>query len=404
MNNQKNWRKAFFTIYIGQAFSILGSSAVQFSIIWWITSTTGSALAITIASVVGLLPQAVIGPFAGVWIDRFNRKTIMMVADSIVALGSLILFILCFFGTPSLWVVYVVLFIRALGETFHKPSLSTIIPQLVPEEELTKAGGLGQLVSSACSIAGPMLGALLMSITTLQVAMLVDIVGAVLAVLTLSIVKVAKPSSATGEKIKVLDDMKKGFASIKQNKPLMRIFIPFLLTTIIFTPTGTMLPLMVKNYFGGGAWHSGLVQIVFSIGMLLMAGVVGVLGGMKKQFLLISVAIVTLGVTAMLCGLVPSTMFWLFCVCVFVIGGCAMCFNIPFNAYVQKSIPEESLGKVMSLMTSVLSFTAPVGMFIAGPVAEIIGVSNWMICAGLLVVLTGIGAYLLTREFEVNVK
>ena len=76
MEKTKNWKKNFFTIYIGQAFSLLSSSAVQFSIIWWITIQTGSALALTIASVVGLLPQAIIGPFAGVWIDRYNRKAI----------------------------------------------------------------------------------------------------------------------------------------------------------------------------------------------------------------------------------------------------------------------------------------------------------------------------------------
>lgn len=72
------WRKTFFTIYLSQAFSLLSSSAVQFSMIWWITMETGSALALTIASVVGLLPQAIIGAFAGVWIDRFNRKKIMI--------------------------------------------------------------------------------------------------------------------------------------------------------------------------------------------------------------------------------------------------------------------------------------------------------------------------------------
>lgn len=72
-------------MYIGQAFSLLSSSAVQFTIIWWITVETGSAIALTIASIVGLLPQVVIGLFAGVWIDRYNRKSIMIVADFAVA-------------------------------------------------------------------------------------------------------------------------------------------------------------------------------------------------------------------------------------------------------------------------------------------------------------------------------
>jgi len=116
MKKLENWRKAFFTIYIGQAFSILSSSAVQFSTIWWITVQTDSALALTVASVVGLLPQAVLGPFAGVLIDRYNRKTIMILADSPIAICSLILSVSFLFGTPSLIFIYFVLFIRALGD------------------------------------------------------------------------------------------------------------------------------------------------------------------------------------------------------------------------------------------------------------------------------------------------
>ena len=143
MENQNKWKKPFFKIYIGQAFSLLSSSAVQFSIIWWITLQTGSAIALTTASLVGLLSQAIIGPFAGVWIDRYNRKTIMIIADSAVAVASLILGILFFIGNPSLIFIYIILFLRALGETFHKPDLQAAIPQLVPENELTRAGGLG---------------------------------------------------------------------------------------------------------------------------------------------------------------------------------------------------------------------------------------------------------------------
>lgn len=357
-------------------------------------------MAITVSSIVGLLPQAIIGPFAGVWIDRFNRKTIMIMADTLVAVASLILFILCFSGTPSLWIVYMVLFIRALGETFHKPSLSAAIPQLVPKEGLTKAGGLGQLVNSTCSIIGPMLGALLMSVATLQVAVFVDIIGAVLAVLILLTIKLEKPVSATGGKINVIDDMKKGFVAIRQNKVLVSTFIPFFITTIIFTPIGNMLPLMVKNYFGGTAWHSGLVQTVFSLGMLIAAGMIGLLGGLRKQFLMISLSIITLGIASLLGGLVPPSMFWIFCICVFIIGASAMCFNIPFNAFIQKSVAEEHLGKVMSLMASILSFAAPIGMFISGPIAEIIGVSNWMIGAGILVIGTGVLSLFMTRQFE----
>jgi DHA3 family macrolide efflux protein-like MFS transporter len=399
MKKLDKWQKSFFTMYIGQAFSLLSSSAVQFSIIWWITVQTGSAIALTVASVVGLLPQAVIGPFAGVWIDRYNRKTIMIVADSAVAVSSLLLGLSFFFTTPPLIFIYFILVIRALGETFHKPAMQAAIPQLVPEDQLTKAGGLGQMIQSACSMVGPMLGAFLMSITTLQHAMLVDVFGAVLAVLTLSSVKIAK-HAVTSTKLSIIADMKQGIRAIKANKALMSVSIPILLSTIVFVPMGTLLPLIVKEYFHGTAWHNGIVQTLFSSGMLIAAMVISITGGLRKQFLMISIGIFTLGVCALVGGMLPSSAFWIFCIVVFIMGTTGMFSNIPFTAYIQKTIPQENLGKVISLVTSVMSFAAPIGMFIAGPVSSLIGISRWMICAGVLMLVVGVLCYILTRKFD----
>lgn len=228
MKKLDKWQKSFFAMYIGQAFSLLSSSAEQFSIIWWITVQSGSNMDLTVASVVGLMPQAIIGPFAGVWIDRYNRKNIMILADSAVALSSLVLGLSLFFTTPSLIFIYFILFIRGLGEAFHKPAMQAAIPQLVAENQLTKAAGLGQMVESACSMIGPMLGAFLMSITTLQYAMVVDVLVTVLSVLTLSSVKIAK-HAVTSQKLTIIADMKQGISAIKTNKALMKVSIPILL-------------------------------------------------------------------------------------------------------------------------------------------------------------------------------
>jgi MFS transporter, DHA3 family, macrolide efflux protein len=402
MDQLKNWRKSFFAIYFGQSFSLLSSSAVQFSIIWWITVETGSALALTIASVVGLLPQAIIGLFAGVWIDRFNRKKIIILADGIVAASSLFLGVLFFMGISSLTFVYVVLFVRTLGESFHKPALQALIPQIVPQDELIKAGGFGQMINTACTMLGPMLGALLMSLTTLRWIMLLDVFGAFLAIVSLTIVKTSQLHSNHTNRINFVQDIKQGKLAIKSNKALLRLSIPTLISTVVFVPLGTLLPLMVRNYFFGTAWHNGLIQTLFSLGMLIAAIVIGLTGGLKKQFLMISLFTGLLGLSSFIAGLIPANLFWVFCILVFLMGSTGSGFNIPFTAYVQRTVPPENLGKVLSLITSVMSFAAPVGMFIAGPIAEIIGVSNWMIIAGILMIFVGIMSYVLTKEFDTN--
>lgn len=396
----ENWKKSFLKIYIGQAFSLLTSSAVQFSIIWWITVQTESALALTLASVVGLLPQAVIGLFAGVWIDRFNRKAIMIISDSTVALSSLVLFWAFSVGYNSMLLVYIILFIRALGETFHKPSLQAVIPQIVPSAELTKVGGVGQFVNSACTMLGPLLGALLMSIASLQHVMLIDVLGALIAVLFLSKVKITKQTDHSDHHSTFAADLKAGISEFKSNKALLRLAVPMLISTVVFVPLGTLLPLIVKVFFNGSAWHNGLIQTMFSSGMLISAMIIGITGGFKKQFFMISLFTGLLGVSSLIAGLIPSTLFWLFCIIVFVMGTTGMGFNIPFTAYIQRSVPAKNIGKVISLVTSIMSFAAPAGMFIAGPVSEMIGINKWMIVSGVVMIFIGILSYFLTKEFD----
>jgi DHA3 family macrolide efflux protein-like MFS transporter len=249
---------------------------------------------------------------------------------------------------------------------------------------------------------GPMLGALLMSITSLQYIMLVDIVGALLAVLLLSVVRVGKHSAVQIEHPRFLEDMKQGIHAIRENKLLMKMTLPIFMISIVFMPLGSLLSLMVKNYFNGTAWHNGIIQTLFSMGMLLSALLIGLTGGIKKPFLMISLSALLLGGCSLIGGILPATAFWAFCIVVFVMGTTGMLGNIPYVAYIQQSIPPENMGKVISLVTSVMSLGIPVGMIIAGPVAEAIGVNNWMLMAGILMLLVGFLSLVLTRTTNKN--
>ena len=396
---KEQWRKNFFRIYLGQAFSLIGSHGVQFAIIWWITVTTHSAISLTLATVVGLLPQAIIGPFAGVWIDRYSRKHLMIFADALVAVASGVLGLAFMFGQPSLVFVYVILFIRALGGTFHTPAMQATVPSLVPKSEMTRAGGFGQMINSACNMASPMIGALLMNILPIGSIMLLDIVGAACAILTLSTVKIPYQPH-TGAKRSVIAEMKEGIAVIKQNKALVSVSFPVLLGSIVFVPLGSLLPLMVNGYFGGTAWHSGTVQTLYSLGMLAASMVVGMLRVKNKNFLMISLSLFMFGFFGFIGGILPSWAFWIFAAAVFMMGASGTVSNIPYIAYIQRTVPQENLCKVLSLIRSVMSLGTPIGLFVAGPVAQIIGVNMWMRVAGILMMLVGILCYFLTRKYD----
>src|SRR6187401_3321782 len=105
------WAVRFYTLWTGQAFSLLGSQLVQFAIIWYLTQKTNSATTLAIASMMGLLPQVLLSPFIGTWVDRGNRRFILIAADSTVALATLVLAVLFASGVSQVWHIYLVLFI-----------------------------------------------------------------------------------------------------------------------------------------------------------------------------------------------------------------------------------------------------------------------------------------------------
>lgn len=399
MQNMK-WKKQFVTIYAGQAFSLLGSAAVQFAIIWWLTLQTESAITLTVATIVGFIPNMVFGAFAGVWIDRYNRRTVMMAADGLVALSSLILGIVFLVtDTPPIWFVYVILFLRGLGSTFHSPAMQAAIPTLVPMEMLTKAGGWGNLIVSVSTMLGPVLGAALMMALPIASIMLVDILGAVFAIICLCFVKIPDIVHGT-EKPRLMEDMKQGIRAMRNNRPLMAVFPAMLLCNIIYMPLGSLFPLLVYSHFGGTAWHNGVVEFVFSGGLLVSSLIIGIWGGMRRRFLMVALFIALLGAASLISGLLPASAFWAFVVLCFIMGGTGTFINVPLTAYTQETIAPEQMGKVFSLMMTLMTWAMPIGLLVAGPVSEMLGVDRWFAYSGVALIITGIICRLITRKYD----
>ena len=397
---KNSWKTSFAIIYAGQAFSILGSAAVQFAVIWWLTERTQSALTLTYASIVSFLPAIFVGPFAGVFIDRYNRKIVMVLADGFVALSSVALGVAFLLSpNPPLSFIYLILFLRGLGSTFHGPAMQAAIPMLVPTAYLTKAGGWGNMVSSFSNMIGPVLGAVLMGFLPLASIMLVDILGAMFAIVSLLFVTIPNIPQ-TGEGIHILSDMKQGFAALRSNKPLMAIALPVILVNLLFVPSGSLFPLLVFQHYMGQAWHNSIVEFVFAAGLLASSAIIGMWGGMKKRFIMVSIAIAVLGITSVLSGALPAQGFWIFVAACFFMGGTASFYNVPIMAYTQETTPPEVMGKVFSLIMTVLSLALPFGLLIAGPVSEAIGVDQWFLWSGAALVGVAMVFRLCSKRYD----
>ena len=137
----RNWKKNFFTIWTGQALSQFSSSVLQFAIVWYLTDKTGSAMVLTVAMMMGFLPQGILGPFIGVFIDRYNRKRIMIVSDLFISAASFAMVVAGWMGGLTTELILVVLLLRSVGSAFHTPCLQAVTPQIVPSDQLTRCAG-----------------------------------------------------------------------------------------------------------------------------------------------------------------------------------------------------------------------------------------------------------------------
>lgn len=194
MLEKENWKKKFLVIWVGQFISLITSSAVNFAIIIWLSIEHGSAEVLAYGAIAAMLPAAVIGPFAGIYIDRWNRKKTMMFADGFVAVCTLVMSISFYLGYESLILIYAMLALRSVGSAFHMPAMQASIPMIAPESELLRIAGVNQMIQSVSAIAGPALGALAITLMSIGNVLLLDIIGATVAIVTLLFVYIPNPT------------------------------------------------------------------------------------------------------------------------------------------------------------------------------------------------------------------
>lgn len=397
IKQNSKWKQDFFTIWTGQAISLISSAILQMVIIFYLTEKTGSAMVLSIASLVGFLPYAVFGPAIGVLVDRYDRKKIMIVADLIIAGAGAILAIVALYMELPVWMVMVVLFIRSIGAAFHSPALSAVTPLLVPEEQLTKCAGYSQSLQSISYIISPAAAAFLYSVWELNAIIAMDVLGAVIACITVALVKIPKLNiEAQSQKSHFMKELKEGFDVLKENKGLFALLLIGTPYMFVYMPINALYPLMTMEYFSGTPMHVSITEIAYASGMLAGGLLLGLLGNFKKRIILITASIFMMGVSLTISGLLPSSGFIIFVVCCAVMG-----LSVPFysgvqTALYQEKIRPEYLGRVFSLTGSIISLAMPLGLILSGLFADRVGVNYWFLISGVLIIIVAIVCPLVT--------
>jgi DHA3 family macrolide efflux protein-like MFS transporter len=387
------WKARFFTIWTGQQLSIVGSRAAQFALVWWLTTTTGSATVLASAALVAMIPQIVLGPFVGALIDRWNRRLVMIVADSFIALVGLWLAYLFWSGSMEVWHVYVVMLARSLGGAFHWPAMAASTTLMVPKRHYTRIAGLNQTIHGLLSIIGPPLGALLLSLLPLHGVMMVDVATAAFAVAPLLFLLVPQPAREHVEAVKArsfLANARDGLRFVFSWPGLLALLAGASILKIALMPAFSLAPLLVRDHFGGGAPELSLFDAMAGVGILVGGLTLSAWGGFRRKVYTILAGLTGIGVACIVLGLTPAHMLWLGVGSVFVIGVMISLTDGPIAALLQATVPPEMQGRVFALLGSLFSLTTPIGLAIAGPVADLMGVPFWFLLAGLICTATAL--------------
>lgn len=402
------WRRNLYFFLAGQFLSGITSMIVQYSIIWYLTKITGSATVLSFATLLGMIPMVVLSPFVGPVVDRRNKKFLLIITDIVVALFALILSIT---GTISpefpLWLVFVSLFVRAVAQTFQMPIIQSILPTMVPEEELTKVNGQLGMVQSANYIIAPAMGAFLFSIIPMNWLILFDVLGAILGVGLLLFATIPHVVSE-GESIHILADSKFGLQKLIENKGLWYITLIGSVFMLIFMPAASLYPLMTMDYFKGTVGQAGLIEVIYATGMLAGGAVIGLFGKWKNRMLPILFSYLVIGVTIGLSGLLPGTQkgFMVFVALNAIAGFATPYFNTLLMAMIQQSYEPKYLGRVLGVINSLMSITGPVGLIFAGPIADNIGVEKMFMIAGIGTLVCGVVNVLIpqARNYDIELQ
>lgn len=385
------WKKKFAIIWSGQIFSTLSSMTVGYAVVFWLSIETRSAEVMAIATIASLLPQLLLGPFIGILIDRWDRRSIMIFSDLFVAVCSALMSVLLLLGNADVSLCYILLMLRSIGSAFHVPAMQASIPLLAPESELMRISGVNQMIQSGGIITGPPIAAFLISAYQIPNILIIDVIGAVIACISLMLVRIPFPEKKeNGTAPHVFREMKEGFCEIYNRKALFWLFIIGIAMWFFVFPIFSLFPLLTLNYFKLGAYHVSIIEVAWGVGMLVGGTVLGIKKIKISEVLLINSMCTTLGLTFVFSGRLPQGGFWVFMVLT-LLGGISMTvYSSSFMVVMQTTVEPSALGRVLSLYGSISLAPSIAGLAFTGSIADHIGVPNAFLGSGIVVSILGV--------------
>lgn len=385
----KDWKKNIILFLASQTISLFGSSLVQYAIMWYITLETQSGVMMTISIICGFVPAFFLSPFAGVWADRYNRKMLIILADSMIAVVTLILAILFFIGYDTIWLLFVMSAVRALGAGIQTPAIGAFLPQLVPEDKLMKVNATNGSIQSLVMLVSPMLSGALLTIASIETIFLIDVITAFIAVMVLLLFLHVPVHQKAMEKqaVSYFIDMREGYIYIKNHEYVRKFFLFCAVYFFLVAPVAFLTPLQVTRNFGNDVWRLTAIEIAFSIGMMSGGIIMASWGGFKNKVYTMTLASLAVGACTVALGVIP--VFFIYLILMGIVGIVMPFFNTPSTVLLQEKVEGDFLGRVFGVLGMISSAMMPLGMLVFGPMADYMKIEWLLIGTGVLLFFQG---------------
>jgi DHA3 family macrolide efflux protein-like MFS transporter len=388
------WKKKVAVFLVGQTITTFGSLLVQYALLWHLTLTTKSGVVLALAAVFGFLPQAIVSIFAGVWADRVNRKLMIIVSDSTIALATLVLAFFMLSGVDDLWLVFLVMAVRSVGAGIQMPAISALIPQIVPTDKLMRVNGINSSVQSSLLIIGPVAAAGIYSTFSLAAILFVDVVTAVIGLSLLATIAVPTLSrAASDDKPSYFTDLREGLEYIFSHDLVRWVMVIYSIVFLLVVAPSNLSPLMLVRTFGSDVWLLTILELSFGIGMVAGGALMAIFASKMDRLGMMVGTSILFGVLAVVMGFTTNLI--LFYSLFFLIGLAVPAFSTSSMTLLQETVEPERQGRVFGFMGIVMAVAMPVGMAVLGPLADIVSVEILLIATGAITVLIAVVAVLL---------
>jgi DHA3 family macrolide efflux protein-like MFS transporter len=388
------WKKKVTVFLVGQTITTFGSLLVQYALLWHLTLTTKSGVVLALAAVFGFLPQAIVSIFAGVWADRVNRKLMIIVSDSTIALATLVLAFFMLSGVDDLWLIVLVMAVRSMGAGSQMPAISALIPQIVPTDKLMRVNGINSSVQSSLLIIGPVAAAGIYSTVSLAAILFVDVVTAVIGLSLLATIAVPTLSrAASDDKPSYFTDLREGLKYIFSHDLVRWVMVIYSIVFLLVVAPSNLSPLMLVRTFGDDVWLLTILELSFGIGMVAGGALMAIFGSKADRLGMMVGTSILFGVLAVVMGFTTNLI--LFYSLFFLIGLAVPAFSTSSMTLLQETVEPERQGRVFGVVGIVMAVAMPLGMAVLGPLADIVSVEILLIATGAITVLIAVVAVLL---------